>query len=416
VKAELKALRAVHAEDLADLSFEKDVAAVRKRASAGGVAFSEATEEDQNQLLAATAKLNKTTALDSQVAADNDAYRKELADTIAQGDTLAAKITKLSAAIAATTTKTQSMKSQATASEAWSHLYETALAGIDTEHEKHDLQRDSMVEKLRTIIADVTDENSDQVLLMERHSRDIVAEAKAHLAATFEARSQMLKEKYGRLRKLLEAQHEQGDDALTKHQTFLEDHYASKYEEKHVALGAQSDELSSHVAELSEEEASLKTQAAELSAEAAEQDKEAKAKEKQIKKIQTEATSLHGKIGTLRDELYDARASLEDAERKERAVEVDYEILMTENTHLTEEIEKFGDMVKRAERALSASSTASGLAAIAEYQSPKGHPKNAKRGLQHGTGEGNASSSSKAKRSPAAVTSKGKSPGKKPKK
>jgi hypothetical protein len=45
-------------------------------------------------------------------------------------------------------------------------LFETALGGIATEVEKHDLQRDSMVEKLRSIIADVSDENSDQVFLL----------------------------------------------------------------------------------------------------------------------------------------------------------------------------------------------------------------------------------------------------------
>lgn len=45
-------------------------------------------------------------------------------------------------------------------------MFETALGGIATEVEKHDLQRDSMVEKLRSIIADVSDENSDQVLLL----------------------------------------------------------------------------------------------------------------------------------------------------------------------------------------------------------------------------------------------------------
>jgi hypothetical protein len=38
----------------------------------------------------------------------------------------------------------------------------------------------------------------------------------------------LLKDKYGRLRKLLEAQHDAGDDALAKHQAFLEDHYAKK--------------------------------------------------------------------------------------------------------------------------------------------------------------------------------------------
>ena len=35
-----------------------------------------------------------------------------------------------------------------------------------------------MVEKLRSIIADVTDENSGQVAMMERHSREIIKEVR----------------------------------------------------------------------------------------------------------------------------------------------------------------------------------------------------------------------------------------------
>jgi hypothetical protein len=45
-------------------------------------------------------------------------------------------------------------------------------------------------------------------------------------------------------------------------------------------------------------------------------------------------------IGTLRDQIYEAKAEAEEAERKEKKIEVDYEILMNENSHLTEEIDK----------------------------------------------------------------------------
>ena len=51
-------------------------------------------------------------------------------------------------------------------------------------------------------------------------------------------------------------------------------------------------------------------------------------------------------------QIYDARLDLEEAERKAQKMETDYEILMVENSHLTEEIDKFGEIVQRAERAL----------------------------------------------------------------
>lgn len=114
--------------------------------------------------------------MEQQVDADNAAYRKELAESIARGDVAAAKISKLAAATAAASTKTQQVKAESVVADGWVALYETALEGIDSEHAKHDLQRDYMVEKLRTIIADVTDENSGQVAMMERHSRDIIEE------------------------------------------------------------------------------------------------------------------------------------------------------------------------------------------------------------------------------------------------
>jgi len=41
----------------------------------------------------------------------------------------------------------------------------------------------------------VTEDNSAQVALMERHSREIVEEAKRHLSATFEGRSASLRDK-----------------------------------------------------------------------------------------------------------------------------------------------------------------------------------------------------------------------------
>ena len=68
----------------------------------------------------------------------------------------------------------------------------------------------------------------------------------------------------------------------------------------------------------------------------------------------------------------------------------DYEILMVENSHLTEEIDKFGEIVQKAERALAAGTDdslgrggggggggASSLSAISEHsgKSPKRSPK-----------------------------------------
>jgi hypothetical protein len=144
---------------------------------------------------------------------------------------------------AQTAVKAHQSKSEGLIAEGWVSLYETALAGIESEHEKHDLQRDYMVDKLRSIIADVTDENSGQVAMMERHSREIVAEAKANIASTNEGRAAMLKDKYGKLRRVLESSHEQGDDALAKHQTFLSEHYRSKFDEKYGVMVAQSDAL-----------------------------------------------------------------------------------------------------------------------------------------------------------------------------
>ena len=46
-------------------------------------------------------------------------------------------------------------------------------------------------------------------------------------------------------------------------------------------------------------------------------------------------------------QVYDTRLQLEEAERKEQKMATDYEILMVENSHLTEEIDKFGEIVQR---------------------------------------------------------------------
>ena len=56
--------------------------------------------------------------------------------------------------------------------------------------------------------------------MMERHSADIIAESKQMMQEKFEARSKLLKEKYIKLRELLETQHELGDGALQKHQQY----------------------------------------------------------------------------------------------------------------------------------------------------------------------------------------------------
>ena len=68
-------------------------------------------------------------------------------------------------------------------------------------------------------------------------------QAKSHLSASFETRAVSLREKYAKLRKLLESSHEQSDDALAKHQAFLQEHYTQKFEEKYGSLEAQAEQL-----------------------------------------------------------------------------------------------------------------------------------------------------------------------------
>lgn len=79
----------------------------------------------------------------------------------------------------------------------------------------------------------------------------------------------------------------------------------------------------------------------------------------QNKKLQADITTLHGKvrarhhtrkarhdimpvpqIGSARDAIYEAKAEEEEAVRKEKKIEVDYDILMAENSHLAEEVDK----------------------------------------------------------------------------
>ena len=73
--------------------------------------------------------------------------------------------------------------------------------------------------------------------MMERHSADIIAESKQIMQEKFESRSKLLKEKYIKLRELLETQHELGDDALQKHQQYLEEHYKITNDEKCEKMG-----------------------------------------------------------------------------------------------------------------------------------------------------------------------------------
>jgi|MDSY01.2.fsa_nt_gb hypothetical protein len=101
-------------------------------------------------------------------------------------------------------------------------------------------------------------------------------------------------------------------------------------------------------------------------------------------------------------QIYDARLDLEEAERKAQKMETDYEILMVENSHLTEEIDKFGEIVQRAERALAGGAASelglgssggggggggtSSLSSIKEHKSPKSTaPKSAGKASSSGT-------------------------------
>ena len=177
-------------------------------------------------------QLAKVKQLEKNATQEMDKDRKECDNILARGEAVAAKITKVAAATAACKTRTQKNKSEGVVAEGWFSLYETALEGIDREVAKHDEQRDQMVDKLQSIIVDVTDENNGQVSMMERHSADIISESKEHTQKRYEHRSKVLKEKYSKLRELLETQHELGDDALQKHQQYLEDHYQVKNDEK----------------------------------------------------------------------------------------------------------------------------------------------------------------------------------------
>jgi len=383
VAGELKTLRASHAEDLADLGFSKEVAAFRRKATGGRDLIHEATEEASKSAAAMEAKVKKTSALEAQVQSDNAALRQELQATIARGDAVASKMHQIAGGLSAASAKVAKLKSETVVSEGWASLYEVALEGIEFETERHDQQRDDIVEKLRNIIADVHDENEGQVAMMERHSRDIVAEAKSNLAATFEQRHNAMAQKYTKLRKLLEQQHEMGDDALAQHQAFLEEHYRSKFEEKYEALGLECETLENEVSLLQEEESALAGQVQELGAEATEFEGELKEKEKANKELQVGVTALHGRIGSLRDGIGEAKLELEEGERKGRKVEVDYEMLTAKNNELSEEIDRFGEMLMQAEQALAAapkgSSKPPSMSAISERSgSEKGTPASSK--------------------------------------
>mmetsp|Transcript_39104 Transcript_39104/g.87481 ORF Transcript_39104/g.87481 Transcript_39104/m.87481 type:complete len:558 (+) Transcript_39104:152-1825(+) len=390
-RLELKTLRATHAQDLADLSLNADIQVLRKQSLHGASLLRESEADAASSLEQATAKLKKSEALEAQVAGDNAGCRASLAETMSRGDALALQIAKAASATAACLAKTQKVKGDVVVSDAWASLYDAALEGIAQEGVKHDPQRDAMVDKLKAIIADVTDENNGQVAMMERHSREIIQESKDHLVKTFEERALKLREKYGRLRKVVEAAHEEGDEALAKHQQFLEDHYRTKFEEKYESLGALAEELEGETAEYLDEERKLTAEVSELSTEATEQTRALKEAELQSKELSARLQQTQLRIATLRDEVYDARSSQEEAERKEKKIEVDYEILMTENSSLVEEVDKFGEMILRAEKGLAAappprasksvskrstekgSSSDTGLSAITEeYKSPRG--------------------------------------------
>jgi chromosome segregation ATPase len=299
------------------------------------------------------------------VQSDNTSLRGDLAATVARGDAVAAKIRHLAGGLSAGAAKVAKLKAECVVAEGWASLYGVALEGIAFEAERHDQQRDDIVEKLRSIIADVHAENESQVEMMERHSRDIVGEAKANLAATYEQRGAAMALKYTKLRKLLEAQHELGDDALASHQSFLEEHYRSKFEEKHEALSLQTETLEGEVALLLEEESALAGQVSELGAEAVAFEGELSQKDKANKDLQRGVTALHSRIGSLRDAIGEAKLELEEGERKGRKVEMDYEMLTAKNHELADEIDRFGDMLQRAEQALSAAPKGSKLPAMA---------------------------------------------------
>ena len=107
--------------------------------------------------------MSKIKKLENDAIQEIEKDKKDLEESTARGDAIGSKISKVSASTAACKTRTLKSKSEAVISEAWYSLYETALEGIDIEFSKHDEQRDQMVEKLQSIVADVTDKNDGQV-------------------------------------------------------------------------------------------------------------------------------------------------------------------------------------------------------------------------------------------------------------
>ena len=126
----------------------------------------------------------------------------------------------MAASTAACKTRTQKNKGEAVVAEGWYSLYETALYGIEQEVGKHDEQRDQMVEKLQSIVADVKDENNGQVSMMERHSADIIAESKEMMQSKYEARSKLREREIAAVSKAIEIL--SGDDAHDTRASLLE--------------------------------------------------------------------------------------------------------------------------------------------------------------------------------------------------
>jgi hypothetical protein len=369
LKREVMAMRNIHAEDLADLSLENEIEGVRRTASVGADKMRNANHDNEKALKSMEAKLKKALEEENVVNAENERHRVALQASMVAGDSLRSQVVKLGAEAGAVSSRIQKYKSDASLASAWMSLYETALEGISSEHNQHDHQRDHMMAKLRNIIGDVENENSDQIAMMNRHSKEVIEEAKLHIKHTHDAREEMLVAKYAKLRKILETSHDNGDEHLTQHAAYMEEQYRNNYEDKLNVLEEQASELENEVSEFEEEEGALSAQVKELSELTSIKKTEVNEKDNENKELQKNISLTHAAINTLRDDIFEAKAEMEESQRKESKILVDYEILMTENSHLSEEIDKFGNLIKRAEKGLSAAPRLNSLEAVPEDSS-----------------------------------------------
>mmetsp|Transcript_17633 Transcript_17633/g.51579 ORF Transcript_17633/g.51579 Transcript_17633/m.51579 type:complete len:620 (-) Transcript_17633:348-2207(-) len=398
--AELTALRAQHAMDLDDLSFAGDLRSAEAEFHAIVEELRELQEREDKKVAVVQTNLTPLQEREEESKSANTALKKQLEAAVKKGDQLEAEIRKISKQIATAATKQSVTKAQRLVDFTRSRLLEAAMHGIRDETEKHDPQRDQILTKLDSHINKLKEQNEEQVELMHMHSRDIITEAREHLEHTYENRTKLLQQKYSALRELLKSQQVIGDDALSKHQEFVEEHYRAYIAQRTDELKAQVSSLQEDALQAQGDEQVLKEEVAVLEEEAKTNEATLSGEQDRTKDLQGRYQEFQKEVAELQDQIYQARVDLEDAERKEKKIEVDYDILMVENSNLTEEIDRFGALIHNAEKGLVAanalepireSPAARGFAATSPLAS-RGTPASSRR-------KGKAATSSAKKRS-----------------